>query len=136
MSKLDNPFVLAIIAALAAPIGVFVGWLLNRKKNVADIYSVIGASSQTAVETMQATMNTLHEELKITQKKVDLLVQENAGLKQAMDHLRDQNDLLIAENAELRQQIENLSSFMASTREVSDESREAQPDLSTASDVY
>lgn len=114
--SVDNPFVLAIVAALATPIGIFVGWFLNRKKNVADIYAVLGASSQTAVETMQETMNTLHEELKITQRKVDLLVAENVSLVESIEHLKQQNEELLTENKALRQQVDNLTTFMAATR--------------------
>ena len=113
---MDSPLFIAIIAALATPIGIFVGWFLNRKKNVADIYAVIGQSSQSAVSTMQATMNTLHEELRVTQKKVDLLVAENVRLADAVEQLRDQNDVLINENTALRQQVDNLTQFMTATR--------------------
>lgn len=112
---MDSPFFIAVVAALATPIGIFVGWLLNRKKNVADIYSVLSEASQASVEMMRSTMETINEELVANREKVERLIKENIELTRAVNELKEANAKLIKENAELRQQIKNLSDFLSVT---------------------
>jgi hypothetical protein len=49
----------ALIGILAVPLSVFVTWLVNRKKHVADIYTAITEGSQNAVETIHDAMDVL-----------------------------------------------------------------------------
>ena len=99
---MDNSFWLAIIGILAAPIAAFFTWFLNRKKHIADIYSALSESSQTAVETMQLTMNELRIELEEARRKIDDLISENELLRNDLHELKDQNTKLLSEIRELR----------------------------------
>lgn len=99
----------AIIGVLAAPIAAFVTWFLNRKKNYADLYNVLSESSQTAVETMQLTMQELRIELVEAKDKIDDLITENELLRQDLQELKKQNEQLLLENRALEHKIEDLS---------------------------
>ena len=99
----------AIIGVLAAPIAAFVTWFLNRKKNFADLYSVLSESSQTAVETMQLTMQELRIELVEAKDKIDELIKENELLRGDLHTLKKQNEQLLLENRALEKKIEDLS---------------------------
>ena len=109
---MDTPILVAIIGVLAAPIAAFVTWFANRKKHIADIYSALAESSQSAVETMQMTMTTLHDELKEAKSRIEDLITENGLLKEGLLDLKKQNDELIRENRELRTKIEEVSQQM------------------------
>ena len=92
----------ALISVLAAPIAVFITWMVNRKKHVADIYGVLASSSQSAVETMRVAMDALHEELIEANKKIDILQKE-------IVQLRHQNNLLLEENHILHDKVDELT---------------------------
>lgn len=109
---MDTPVLVAIIGVLAAPIAAFVTWFVNRKKHIADIYSALAESSQSAVETMQMTMETLHTELKEAKDRIEDLIAENALLRLDLAELKEQNTELMRENKELRIKIDNISMQM------------------------
>ncbi len=95
----------AIIALLATPLSLIIGWLVNRKKNLSDIYKNItdqsvGAASS-AVETMQTAMESLSAELTHATQKIEQLTKEIA-------ELRHQNLLLLRENHSLHAKIDEL----------------------------
>lgn len=94
--------IVASIGLLAAPMGQLVGWLLNRKKNTADVSAVITDSSLAAVEAMQTTMATLRVELEAAINKIQELQKEVIELK-------EQNITLIHENAVLNRKIEEFT---------------------------
>jgi peptidoglycan hydrolase CwlO-like protein len=95
----------ALVALLATPLSLIIGWLVNRKKNISDIYknitdqSVNAASS--AVETMQNAMESLSAELAHATEKIDQLTKE-------ISELRHQNLLLLRENHSLHAKIDEL----------------------------
>ena len=99
----------AIVGVLAAPIAAFVTWFLNRKKNYADLYNILSESSQTAVETMQLTMQELRIELVEAKDKIDELIAENELLRNDLHELKLQNEQLISENRAFKRKIEDLS---------------------------
>jgi len=99
---MEPTIIIAVIGVLAAPIAAVITWLLNRKKNVAEIYSALSESSQTAVETMQLTMNELRIELEESRKKIDLLIKENEMLRTDLRSLKQQNNQLMIQMTELR----------------------------------
>ena len=99
----------AIVGVLAAPIAAFVTWFLNRKKNYADLYNVLSESSQTAVETMQLTMQELRIELVEAKDKIEALINENELLREDLHVLKKQNEQLLLENRALERKIEELS---------------------------
>ena len=104
----------AIIGVLAAPIAAFVTWFLNRKKNFADLYSVLSESSQTAVETMQLTMQELRIELVEAKDKIEELIKENELLRADLHELKLQNEQLISENRAFKRKIEELTKTIKS----------------------
>lgn len=99
---MDASIVVAIVGVLAAPVAAFVTWLLNRKKHIADIYNALSESSQTAVETMQLTMNELRIELTEAREKIDQLINENELLRKDLKALRKQNTDLIKQIHDMR----------------------------------
>jgi len=100
---------IAIVGVLAAPVAAFSTWFLNRKKNYADLYSVLSESSQTAVETMQMTMQELRIELIESRNKIEDLIVENELLRRDLHELKAQNEQLIEENRAFRIKIEELT---------------------------
>lgn len=99
----------ALIGLLAVPISLVVGWFVNRKKNVSDIYKSItdqsvGAAGA-AVEAMQTAMDTLSESLDRATEKIEQLQKEIA-------ELRHQNLLLLRENHSLHAKIDELVQFV------------------------
>lgn len=111
---METPVVVAILGILAAPVAAFLTWFINRKKSVADIYSLLSESSQTAVETMQMTMVTLHDELLDAKVKIETLIAENQLLRQDLHELKNQNILLLEENKTLRSKIDDIGKQMES----------------------
>jgi DNA repair ATPase RecN len=109
---METPIIVAIIGVLAAPVAAFVTWFVNRKKHIADIYSALSDSSQTAVETMQMTMKTLHDELIDAKEKIESLIQENELLRADLRELKNQNIILLEENRELRTKIDEIGNQM------------------------
>lgn len=109
---MDTPVLVAIIGVLAAPIAAFFTWFVNRKKHIADIYSALAESSQSAVETMQMTMQTLHTELKEAKDRIEDLIAENALLRLDLAELKNQNTELMRENKELRIKIDDIGQQM------------------------
>lgn len=109
---METPVLVAIIGVLAAPVAAFFTWFVNRKKHIADIYSALAESSQSAVETMQMTMETLHDELKEAKERIEDLISENILLRQDLLELKEQNTELIRENKELRLKIDQISQQM------------------------
>lgn len=109
---METPVLVAIIGVLAAPLAAFFTWFVNRKKHIADIYSALAESSQSAVETMQMTMETLHDELKEAKERIEDLISENILLRQDLLELKEQNTELIKENKELRLKIDQISQQM------------------------
>lgn len=109
---MDTPVLVAIIGILAAPIAAFITWFVNRKKHIADIYASLSESSQTAVETMQMTMITLHDELLDAKIKIETLITENELLRADLRELKNQNVLLLEENRALRKKIDEIGKQM------------------------
>ena len=103
---MDPAILIAIIGVLAAPFAALITWMLNRKKHIADIYSALSESSQTAVETMQLTMNELRIELEEARRKIDDLIAENELLRKDLSELKTQNIQLLNEIRELRSSYE------------------------------
>jgi len=99
---MEPTILVAIIGVLAAPFAALITWMLNRKKHIADIYTALSESSQTAVETMQLTMNELRIELEEARRKIDDLIQENELLRYDLHELKKQNQDLMAEIRSLR----------------------------------
>jgi FtsZ-binding cell division protein ZapB len=99
---MDPAILVAIIGVLAAPIAALITWMLNRKKHIADIYTALSESSQTAVETMQLTMNELRTELEEARRKIDDLIAENELLRHDLHELKRQNQDLMNEIRGLR----------------------------------
>jgi len=97
--------VIALITLLGVPLGIVVVWLLNRKKNVSDIFKNITDTSMNAagdaVEAMHTTMEHLSAELKYASEKIDALGKE-------ISELRHQNLLLLRENHALHAKIDEL----------------------------
>lgn len=98
---MSEGLIAALIGILAAPLAVFVTWMANRKKHMADIYGVLTTSSQAAVETMQTAMDTLHEELEHAVRKIE-------HLETQIEKLRNENKMLLAENTTLHAKIDQL----------------------------
>jgi regulator of replication initiation timing len=109
---METPIIVAVIGVLAAPVAAFVTWFVNRKKHIADIYSALSESSQTAVETMQMTMKTLHDELIDAKEKIESLIKENELLRADLRELKTQNIILLEENRELRMKIDEIGDQM------------------------
>ena len=109
---METPVIVAIIGVLAAPVAAFFTWFVNRKKHIADIYAALSESSQTAVETMQMTMTTLHDELLDAKVKIESLITENELLRQDLRELKNQNLLLLEENRALRLKIDQIGTQM------------------------
>jgi regulator of replication initiation timing len=109
---METPVIVAIIGVLAAPVAAFFTWFVNRKKHIADIYAALSDSSQTAVETMQMTMKTLHDELIDAKQKIESLITENELLRADLRELKDQNIMLLQENKALRSKIDSISDQM------------------------
>lgn len=109
---MEAPIVVAIIGILAAPLAALITWLLNRRKNVSEIYSILSESSQTAVETMQMTMQELRIELTEARVKIDELVEENSLLRGDMRELKEMNIKLLDENRKLKSQLDSLTKTM------------------------
>ena len=99
---MDPAILIAIIGVLAAPLAALFTWTLNRKKHIADIYAALSESSQTAVETMQLTMNELRTELEEARRKIDDLIEENELLRHDLQELKKQNENLLIEIRGLR----------------------------------
>ena len=99
---MDPAILVAIIGVLAAPFAALITWMLNRKKHIADIYTALSESSQTAVETMQLTMNELRTELEEARRKIDDLIAENELLRHDLHELKKQNEDLMREIRSLR----------------------------------
>lgn len=99
---MEPTILIAIIGILAAPLAAVITWMLNRKKHIADIYAALSESSQTAVETMQLTMNELRTELEEARRKIDDLIAENELLRHDLHELKAQNIELMSEIQRLR----------------------------------
>ena len=99
---MEPTILVAIIGVLAAPFAALITWMLNRKKHIADIYTALSESSQTAVETMQLTMNELRTELEEARRKIDDLIAENELLRHDLHELKRQNSDLMNEIRGLR----------------------------------
>lgn len=114
---MNEAIIIAVIGLLAAPVAAFITWLSNRKKNIGEIYATLTDSAQSAVETMQTTMEILHEELQLAQEKIETLIQENQKMQAEISKLRQQNLLLLQENHSLHQKIDDLVSILHDTGE-------------------
>lgn len=114
---MNDAIVLALIGIMAAPLASLITWIVNRKKNIADIYSVFTESSQRAVETMQSAMETLHEELESAQEKIENLIAENQKMQQEIIKLREQNAILVKENHALNLKVDDLMKAFTNTAE-------------------
>lgn len=99
---MEPAVIVAIVGVLAAPVAAVITWLLNRKKHIADIYNALSESSQTAVETMQMTMQELRLELVEARQKIEELIAENALLREDLAALKNQNEQLIQQIHDMR----------------------------------
>ena len=99
---MEPAVIIAIIGVLAAPIAAVITWMLNRKKHIADIYNALSESSQTAVETMQMTMQELRIELVEARQKIEELIAENELLRQDLAALKSQNEALMEQIHDMR----------------------------------
>jgi len=106
---MDSGILVAIVGVLAAPIAAVITWILNRKKHIAEIYTAISDSSQTAVETMQMTMHELRQELVAAREKIEELISENELLRQDLAGLKSQNEMLMEQIHDMRVSYEQLS---------------------------
>lgn len=106
---MSEALIIALMGLLVSPFAVFITWFLNRKKNMADIYSVITGSSQDAVETMQLTMQELRLELTDARQKIDDLIEENALLREDLYALKCQNEELMQQIHDMRVAYESSS---------------------------
>lgn len=106
---MDPAIIIAIIGVLAAPLAAVITWTMNRKKHIADIYTALSESSQTAVETMQMTMNELRHELVAAREKIEELIQENELLRQDLAGLKTQNEMLMEQIHDMRVSYESQS---------------------------
>jgi chromosome segregation ATPase len=113
---MEPAIIIAIVSMLAVPIASFITWLLNRKKNVADIYQVITSSSQSAVGTMQAAMETLNIELVNAQDRIDELTIENRDMKKELNLLHQSNALMQQENESLHRRVNEISETLAAVQ--------------------
>jgi uncharacterized protein (DUF3084 family) len=109
---METPVIVAIVTILAAPLAALLTWLLNRRKHVSEIYNILSESSQTAVETMQLTMQELRIELVEAKEKIDELIVENASLRSDMRELKEFNVKLLGENQKLKNQLDGLTETM------------------------
>jgi uncharacterized protein (DUF3084 family) len=109
---METPVLVAIVTILAAPLAALLTWLLNRRKHVSEIYNIVSESSQTAVETMQITMQELRIELTEARGKIDDLIVENANLRSDMKELKEFNVTLLGENQKLKNQLDSLTETM------------------------
>jgi regulator of replication initiation timing len=125
---METPVIVAIIGVLAAPVAAFITWFVNRKKHIADIYASLSESSQTAVETMQMTMTTLHDELLDAKVKIESLITENELLRQDLRELKNQNILLLEENKALRSKIDQIGIQMSNFKTESSDKPSSQHD--------
>jgi uncharacterized protein (DUF3084 family) len=110
---METPVLVAIVTILAAPLAALLTWLLNRRKHVSEIYNIVSESSQTAVETMQITMQELRIELTEARGKIDDLIVENANLRSDMKELKEFNVTLLGENQKLKNQLDSLTETMS-----------------------
>jgi regulator of replication initiation timing len=117
-----------MIGVLVAPLAAFFTWFVNRKKHIADIYSALTESSQSAVETMQMTMTTLHDELLDAKVKIESLITENELLRQDLRELKNQNILLLEENKALRAKIDQIGIQMSNFHSESSDKQSSQHD--------
>ena len=115
---MNETIIIAVIGLLAAPVASLITWMANRKKNVGDIYATLSDSAQTMVEAMQATMETLHDELIAAQAKIEKLILENQKMQEEISKLRQQNLLLLQENHSLHQKIDDLVTLLHDTGEL------------------
>lgn len=109
---METPVLVAIVTVLAAPLAALLTWLLNRRKHVSEIYNMVSESSQTAVETMQITMQELRIELIDAKEKIEFLSEENTQLRQDIRELKSINVRLLDENQKLKSQLDNLIKTM------------------------
>lgn len=105
---MNEAVIIAVIGLLAAPVASFITWLANRKKSIGDIYATLTDSAQSAVETMQNTMEALHDELNAAQAKIEILIQENQKMQEELSKLRQQNLLLLEENHSLHKKVDEM----------------------------
>ena len=98
---MSEPIIIAIITLLGIPVSLTIGWLINRKRNIGEVYKTITDSSQSAVEIMQAAMERLSIELNEATGEI-------AQLKAELVQLRQQNLLLLQENHTLHAKIDSL----------------------------
>ena len=109
---METTIIIAVIGVLAAPIAALLTWILNRRKHVSEIYNILSESSQTAVETMQMTMQEVRLELTEARGKIDELVKENVHLREDMKELKNFNIKLLDENQKLKNQLDGLTETM------------------------
>jgi len=109
---METPVLVAIVTVLAAPLAALLTWLLNRRKHVSEIYNMVSESSQTAVETMQITMQELRIELVDAKEKIEFLAEENSQLRKDIRELKEINVRLLDENQKLKNQLDNLIGTM------------------------
>jgi chromosome segregation ATPase len=105
----------AVVALLATPLSLIIGWLVNRKRNISDIYKNItdqsvGAASS-AVDAMQTAMESLSAELAHASEKIEVLSKE-------IQQLRHQNLLLLQENHSLHAKVDELVVLVGNTGEI------------------
>jgi len=109
---METTVLVAIVTVLAAPLAALLTWLLNRRKHVSEIYNMVSESSQTAVETMQITMQELRIELVDAKEKIEFLAEENTQLRKDIRELKAINVTLLDENQKLKSQLDNLIKTM------------------------
>lgn len=98
---MNEALIVAIITVLGVPLSVFITWIVNRRKNISELYTNITEASQTSMEIMQTAMDRLSEELVIATQKIEALQSE-------LNEVRHQNLLLLEENHRLHKKIADL----------------------------
>lgn len=118
---MDNALIVPMIALLGIPLSIFLTWLFNRRKSMAEIYDTIAEGSESAMHSMQIAMAQMTTDLTRASAKIDLLQKE-------IENLRHQNVLLLEENHILRQKIEDLVKYITTaTGEIPAISAEPSP---------
>lgn len=87
---MSEQLAIAIVGILGIPITYFAIWLVNRKKNMGEAYSAIAGASQDAVETMNAVMSELRDQVQLLKEENKALRDEVKKLHQEVENLRRQ----------------------------------------------
>lgn len=113
---METSIVIALITLITAPIAAFVAWILNKRKNKADLAGTIALASGEAVDAIKDVMASLREELKETKHELAEFKLQNKELESSLKALHEQNKVLLEQNgllaweiAELKKQVDRFA---------------------------